>query len=261
MVWESPVNGCDESDGKNSMTKILGIDIGGSGMKAAPVDVAAGKLLSDRYRIPTPRPAKPDAMADVVAELVKEFKWSGPVGCAFPGVTCDNTIFTAANLHKSWVNKNAGELFTEACGNPVTMINDADAAGLAEVKFGAAKGVKGVVIMVTIGTGIGTAMFTNGVLVPNTELGHLDMNGTEAEDLASARVKEDDDLSWKKYSKRLDRYLDELERLLWPDLFIIGGGMSTDFDRFDSRLSLRAKIVPASLHNNAGIVGAALAAI
>lgn len=242
------------------MTTILGIDIGGSGMKAAPVDIKAGKLLTERYRIPTPQPAKPDVMADVVKDLAGHFGCAGPIGCAFPGVTCQNTIYTAANLHKSWKGMNAGELFGAATGQPVTMINDADAAGLAEVRFGAAQGVPGVVIMVTIGTGIGTAMFTNGVLVPNTELGHLDMGGTAAEDLASARAKEDGDLSWKKYSKRLDRYLDELERLLWPDLFILGGGMSTDFDRLRDRLSLRARIVPAALHNNAGIVGAALAA-
>lgn len=243
------------------MTTVLGIDIGGSGMKAAPVDVEAGKLIEDRYRIPTPQPAKPAAMVEVVAELAKHFDWKGPIGCAFPGVICDNTIYTAANLHKSWVQVNAGELFSEVTGQPVTVINDADAAGLAEVRFGAAKGESGVVIMVTLGTGIGTAMFTGGVLVPNTELGHLDMGGIAAEELASARAKEDGELSWKKYSKRLDRYLDELERLLWPDLFVIGGGMSTDFAQFDHRLSLRARIVPAALHNNAGIVGAALAAV
>ncbi len=243
---------------KSSPTKALGIDIGGSGMKAAPVDLATGEFLKKRLRIATPQPATPQAMVATIEELVDHFGWTGPIGCAFPGVVRSNVIETAANLDPSWVGVNAAKLFGDATNCKVTMANDADVAGIAEMAFGAGKGHKGVVMMVTLGTGIGTAMFTNGTLVPNTELGHLMMDGVEAEDVASARAREDGDLSWAEWAPKLDSYLDEIHRLLWPELFIIGGGVSAKFEKYAPLLSVPTKVVPAELKNHAGIVGAAM---
>jgi polyphosphate glucokinase len=238
----------------------LGIDIGGSGIKAAPVDVATGKLLAERQKIATPRPARPDAIADVVKQLTTSFSWSGPVGITFPGVVIDGVTRTAANLDPAWIGLDAGTLFGKAAGNPVRVLNDADAAGVAEMTFGVGVGENGTVLMLTFGTGIGSALFTRGVLVPNTEFGHVEIRGTDAEKRASERAKDLHDLSWGKWAGRVDEYLRHIEALLSPHLFIVGGGVSKEADKWVPRLSgIRARIVPAALLNNAGIVGAAMA--
>jgi polyphosphate glucokinase len=238
----------------------LGIDIGGSGIKAAPVDVATGKLLADRQKIATPRPALPDAIADVVKQLVTSFKWSGPVGVTFPGVVIDGVIRTAANLDPAWIGVDAGALFGKAAGNPVRVLNDADAAGVAEMTFGAGVGNEGTVLMLTFGTGIGSALFTKGVLVPNTEFGHVEIHGEDAETRASEHAKELHDLSWGKWAGRVDEYLQHVEAVLAPDLIIVGGGISKQSEKWVPRLTgISARIVPAALLNDAGIVGAAMA--
>jgi polyphosphate glucokinase len=238
----------------------LGIDIGGSGIKAAPVDVATGKFLADRQKIATPRPAVPDAVADVVKQLSASFKWSGPVGITFPGVVVDGTIRTAANLDPAWIGVHAASLFAKATDNPVRVLNDADAAGVAEMTFGAGVGEKGTVLMLTFGTGIGSALFISGALVPNTELGHIEIHGRDAETRASEHAKELHDLSWGKWAGRVDEYLQHVEALLSPDLFIVGGGISKQADKWVPRLTgISARIVPATLLNDAGIVGAAMA--
>jgi len=239
----------------------LGIDIGGSGIKAAPVDVATGKLLAERQKIPTPRPALPNAVADVVKKLISSFSWSGQVGITYPGVVTDGEIRTAANLDPAWIGTDAGALFGKAAGNPVRVLNDADAAGVAEMTFGAGVGENGTVLMLTFGTGIGSALFTRGVLVPNTEFGHIEIHGTDAEKRASERAKELHDLSWGKWAGRVDEYLQQMEALLSPHLIIVGGGVSKEADKWVPRLTgIRARIVPAALLNNAGIVGAAMTA-
>jgi polyphosphate glucokinase len=239
----------------------LGIDIGGTGMKAAPVDTATGTLLADRKKIDTPQPATPEAMSEVVKELVASFSWNGPIGCTFPGVVVDGTLLTAANVDKSWIGTNAATLFGQATGQPVTMLNDADAAGVAEMTFGAGKGHEGTVLLLTFGTGIGSALFTKGNLVANTEFGHIEIHGHDAEKHASERAKVLDDLNWKHWAGRVDQYLKHMEALVWPDLFIIGGGISKEHDKFVPLLSgLHAQVVPASMLNDAGIVGAAMAA-
>jgi polyphosphate glucokinase len=238
----------------------LGIDIGGSGIKAAPVDVATGKFLADRQKIATPRPAVPDAVADVVKQLSASFKWSGPVGITFPGVVIDGTIRTAANLDPAWIGVDAASLFAKATDNPVRVLNDADAAGVAEMTFGAGVGEKGTVLMLTFGTGIGSALFISGALVPNTEFGHIEIHGHDAETRASEHAKELHDLSWGKWAGRVDEYLQHVEALLSPDLFIVGGGISRQADKWVPRLTgISARIVPATLLNDAGIVGAAMA--
>lgn len=241
------------------MSTVLGIDVGGTGIKGAPVDTRSGRLLADRHRILTPQPATPEAVAEVVGELAKFFDWSGPSGATFPAVIKRGVAYTAANVDESWIGTDAAQLFEQAIGGEVTVVNDADAAGIAEMRFGAARGRDGVVIMVTLGTGIGSAVFHDGVLLPNTELGHLQMDGQDAEDLAAESVREADDLSWKKWSKRLNEYLQMLEHLFSPDLFVIGGGVSKKSGKFIPRLDLQAEVVPAELLNEAGIVGAALA--
>ncbi len=240
----------------------LGIDIGGSGIKAAPVDVATGKLLAERQKILTPRPAVPDAIADVVKQLNTAFHWSGPVGITFPGVVTDGIIRTAANLDRSWIGVDAGTLFDKATGNPVRVLNDADAAGIAEMTFGAGVGENGTVLMLTLGTGIGSALFAQGVLVPNTEFGHIEINGRDAEARASEHAKVLHDLSWGKWAGHVDEYLQHVEALVWPSLFIVGGGISKESEKFVPRLTgIRARIVPAALRNDAGIVGAAMATV
>jgi len=240
--------------------RVLGIDIGGSGIKAAPVDLRTGEFVEDRHRIPTPEAGGPGAIIDIARELCEHFRWEGDVGCAFPGVIRRGRTLTAANLSPEWVGMLAEKTFSDRLGCPVTMINDADAAGLAEVKLGAAKGIDGVVVMITLGTGIGTAVFVDGRLVPNTEFGHLKIDGVEAEDLASSRAKDDDDMGWSEWSARIETYLREMESLFWPDLFVIGGGISKNFDKFGPRIEVETAVVPAELQNRAGIVGAALAA-
>jgi len=239
---------------------ILGIDIGGSGIKGAPVDIDTGELLTERYRIPTPQPALPNDVGDVVAEVAKQFEWKGPIGCTFPAIIKDGVAFSAANVDKSWIGTNGQKLFRKKTGCPTLLINDADAAGIAEMEFGAGKGEMGVVIMLTLGTGIGSAVFLNGALVPNTELGHLEIRGKDAEARASERIREERDLSWEKWAEKVDEYLQRVEFLFSPDLFIIGGGVSKKYDKFLPLLHTRARIVPALLFNDAGIVGAALAA-
>jgi polyphosphate glucokinase len=241
------------------MTTVLGIDIGGTGIKGAPVDIRTGQLLADRHRILTPHPATPEAVTGVVAELATFFEWTGPAGAAFPAVMKRGVAQTAANVDQEWIGADAGKLFSDAIGSGVTVVNDADAAGVAEVTFGAGKDRAGVVIMVTLGTGIGSAVFIDGTLVPNTELGHLKMGKKDAEKRAAESVREDEGLTWKVWSSRLDEYLVMLEALFWPDLIIVGGGISKKSEKFLPRLTLSCEIVPAQLLNEAGIVGAALA--
>jgi len=242
------------------MAGVLGIDIGGTGVKAAPVDVATGRLLAERVKLPTPNPAVPDQVAQVVGQLIDHFGWRGPVGITFPGVVSGGIIRTAANLDRAWIGIDAVRFFGDATRQPVTVLNDADAAGLAEMRFGSGKGQQGTVLMLTFGTGIGSALFYNEVLVPNTEFGHIEIHGKDAEARASERAREVGDLSWEKWADRVDTYLDKMEALLSPDLFIIGGGISRKSDKFLPRLTLHAPVVPAALHNDAGIVGAAMAA-
>jgi polyphosphate glucokinase len=240
--------------------EILGIDIGGSGIKGAPVDVETGNFLVPRHRIPTPEPYKPQAMAKVVAEIAKHFDWQGTIGCGFPAALRGGVVLTAANIHKKWLGTNATTLFAEATGCPVSVFNDADAAGLAEMTFGAGRGRMGVVIIVTIGTGLGTALFTDGHLLPNAELGHIEIAGQDAELHASDAARKRDKLSWKRWGKQFNVYLSRLEFLFWPDLFILGGGVSKQYEHFAQYLKVQAEVVRAQLLNDAGIVGAALAA-
>ncbi|MGW4721776.1 polyphosphate--glucose phosphotransferase [Streptomyces sp. S1] len=242
---------------------VFGVDIGGSGIKGAPVDLERGALAEERHKVLTPQPATPDGVAGCVAEVVAHFGWTGPVGVTFPGVVTGSTIRTAANVDKSWIDVDAGALIGERVGGlPVTVLNDADAAGIAEMTFGAGRGRKGTVIMLTLGTGIGSALFVDGRLVPNTELGHLELKGHDAEKRASTKAKEDEDLSWEHWAtKRVQKYLAHVEMLFSPELFIIGGGVSRKADKFLPLIEgIRAEIVPAELENNAGIVGAAMAA-
>ncbi len=238
----------------------FGIDIGGSGMKAAPVDLATGELVSERYRIDTPQPATPEAMAEVVVELVRHHAWTGSVGCAFPAVVRNGIVGSAANIDESWLRVDADRIFTEALGQQVHMINDADAAGLAEVRFGPEAARHGVVMMLTFGTGIGSGLFVDGTLVPNTELGHLELDGHDAERRAAASARKRDDLTWEEWGKRVHHYLEHVEALFSPDLFIIGGGASKRPERWLDQVDIATEIVVASMANNAGIVGAALIA-
>jgi len=238
----------------------LGIDIGGTGIKGAPVDCESGTLLAERLRIPTPDPATPDAVAEAVAEIARHFSWSGHIGCGFPGIIKGGTVYSAANIDKSWIGTDASALFRKTTNYPVVVINDADGAGMAEMLFGAGKDRLGVVFVITLGTGIGTALFTDGYLVPNVELGHLKVRGKDAEERASSLVREEKKLSWKQWARRVTEFLNELERLFSPSLFIIGGGVSKKNDKFLPLLTVETEIVPAQLRNNAGIVGAAIAA-
>jgi polyphosphate glucokinase len=240
--------------------EILGIDIGGSGIKGAPVDVDAGVLRGIHYRIPTPQPATPAAVGDTVVALVRHFRWKGPIGCAFPAVIKDGIAHTAANVDKTWIGTDGQQLFRKKTKCPVYMLNDADAAGLAELSVGAGRGQAGLVILVTFGTGIGSALFLDGRLVPNTELGHIEIRGKEAERRASDRTRQRKSLSWKSWAARVDEYLAELEALFSPDLFIIGGGVSKKHAKFIPLLSPHAPVIPAQLLNEAGMIGAALAA-
>lgn len=240
--------------------EILGIDIGGSGVKGAPVDVEKGTLLTERKRIPTPQPPTPDALGDVVAEVARDFKWQGPIGCTFPGVIKAGVVYTAANIDESWVGFNGQKLLEEKSGCRVLFLNDADAAGIAEMEFGAGQGHQGVVIMLTFGTGIGSAIFVDGRLLPNTEFGHMEIRGKDAEHRAADRVRTEKELSWEKWAERVNEFLGRMEMLLSPDLFIIGGGVSKKHEKFLPLLKTRAEIVPAQLLNDAGIIGAALAA-
>jgi polyphosphate glucokinase len=238
----------------------FGVDIGGSGIKGCPVDLDAGKLDGERVRIETPSPSSPDNVYAVVAEIVKSFEWTGAVGVTFPGVMKHGVAYTAANVDKSWIGTDADAGLSELIPGSVTTLNDADAAGLAEMRFGAGRDKDGVVLMLTFGTGIGSALFLDGKLVPNTEFGHIQVDGEDGEHRASASARERHDLSWSDWAERVDRYLDVLEGGLWPDLIIVGGGVSKKAHKWVPLLSTRTPVVAAQLQNDAGIVGAALAA-
>ena len=238
--------------------QVLGIDVGGSGIKGAPVDIQTGKLLAERVRIKTPEKAEPEPVAEVVAQIAQAFDWKGAIGIGFPAPIKNGIVMMAANISEKWVGINADELFTSITGCLCKVGNDADVAGLAEMTFGAGKDQSGTVIMLTLGTGIGTAVFSDGHLLPNTEFGHLEMDGKDAEWRASDAVRQRKDLSWKKYAKRLNSYLMTMEKLFWPDLFIIGGGISKVHEKFIPFLTVQAKVLPAQFKNEAGIVGAAL---
>ncbi|MFF4798443.1 polyphosphate--glucose phosphotransferase [Streptomyces sp. NPDC001351] len=241
--------------------QIFGVDIGGSGIKGAPVDLDKGDLAEERCKVLTPHPATPDGVADGVRQVVEHFGWTGPVGLTFPGVvTGGSTIRTAANVDKSWIDMDARALFGSRLGGlPVTVVNDADAAGVAEMHFGAGRDRRGTVMLLTFGTGIGSALFVDGTLVPNTELGHLELHGHDAEKRASSKAKEDGELTWEHWAHRVQKYLAHVEMLFSPDLFIIGGGVSRKSEKFLPFIEgIKAEIVPAQLQNNAGIVGAAM---
>jgi polyphosphate glucokinase len=237
-----------------------GLDIGGSGIKGAIVDTATGELTTQRVRVATPMPSTPDRVAEVVLDLVTRAHWDGPVGATFPAVIKNGVARSAANVDESWIGTDVDAVFTKATGRAVTVLNDADAAGIAEVRFGAARDVPGLVILLTFGTGIGSAIFIDGRLVPNSELGHLELDSHDAESRAAASVKDKQKMSYRQWSKRVQRYMSHVEALFSPDLFIIGGGVSKDADRWVPLLDLRTPIRPAQLLNNAGIVGAAMAA-
>jgi polyphosphate glucokinase len=248
---------------------ILGIDIGGSGVKGAPVDVTVGTLFTERYRVPTPQPANVDGVVRTAAQVAGQFTTAeamsrfGPLerlGVTFPGVVAGGVVRTAANVDRSWIDAPAARLFAAAIGRPVVVLNDADAAGIAEMTFGAGRGQAGVTIMLTFGTGIGSALFLDGRLVPNTELGHLELHGHDAELRASDRAREVENLSWHHWASRVQEYLRHVETLFQPDLFIIGGGVSKKADRFLPLIDVRTRMVAAQLQNNAGIIGAAVAA-
>ncbi|MEQ8582868.1 MAG: ROK family protein [Marinoscillum sp.] len=240
--------------------KILGIDIGGTGIKGGIVDTKKGELITERHRIATPDPATPAAVIETVIELVKEFNWNGPIGCGFPAAVRHDIVVTASNIDKSWIGMNAAKAIQKATGCPTHLVNDVDAAGMAEMKFGAGKNQKGVTLMVAAGTGIGTALFIGKHLVPNTELGFVHVKGMPGEHYAANSVRKSEDLSWQEWAERLNEYFKKLEFLFWPDLFILGGGVSKDFDSYKQYFTLDTQLVPAESRNHAGIIGAALAA-
>src|SRR3954452_1962677 len=239
---------------------VLGIDIGGSGIKAAPVNTQRGILTQPRLRIPTPKDGKPDAMLETIQQVTGAFATDGRIGITFPGVVVDGTIRTAVNLHKSWLGLDLSALVEQRVGRPATVLNDADAAGVAEVAHGAATGQRGVVVVLTFGTGVGSGVFLDGRLVPNTELGHLEMNGADAEQQVAERVREDNGWTWKKWAKRANDCRALVDSLLWPDLIVIGGGIAKKADEWRPLLETRAALEVASLGNDAGVVGAAMAA-
>lgn len=238
---------------------ILGIDIGGTGIKGALVDIEKGVLVTERKRLQTPAGAQPKDVASVVRHLIEGFQWKGPVGVGFPSVIRNGVVYTAANIHESWIEVNAENLFREYSGCEIYVINDADAAGIAEMEFGAGKGYHDeVVILLTIGTGIGSSIFVKGCLLPNSEFGHLQIRGKDAEKRASDAVRKNKELSWQEWSERLQEFLEEMEKLLSPDIFIIGGGVSKQSDKFFPLLKTRARLIPARFLNQAGIIGASI---
>jgi polyphosphate glucokinase len=237
----------------------FGIDFGGSGIKGAPVDTEAGEFTEERVRIDTPRPSTPDAVAGVFADLLATFPSStGPVGVTVPGVVVKGVVHSAANIDKHWIGEDMDRLITDRTGRDVHVVNDADAAGLAEVRYGAAKGRRGLVIVTTLGTGIGSALVYDGVLIPNSELGHIEIDGHDAEKRAASSAKEREDLSYEEWAGRLTTYYRKLERLFSPELFVVGGGVSKKADKFLPLVDIETEILPAQLRNAAGIVGAAL---
>lgn len=245
--------------------KVLGIDIGGSGIKGAPIDIESGELTQERFRIDTPQPSKPEPVAQVVAEVARHFDWKGPIGCTFPAIVHHGILKSAANVDDDWIGVNGVELFQQTTGCPIRLLNDGDAAGLAEMKFGAGKdrntgNQSDVVIMLTFGTGIGSAIFVNGHLLPNSELGHLILHGKQAEHYAASRIRKEEKLSWKEWGKRVNEYLHLVAFYFSPDLIIIGGGVSRKHEKFLPFIDVETEVVPAQLRNEAGIIGAALAA-
>ena len=241
--------------------KVFGIDVGGSGIKGAPVDVETGELAAERVRIKTPRPATPEAIVQTAAEVVRRSGWEGSIGCGFPAVVKNGVVRTAANIDEAAIGFDLESALVRELGEPVTIVNDGDAAGLAEMRWGAGRDRGGVVLMLTLGTGIGTSLFVGGRLVPNTELGHIEVRGKDAEHRAADSARKRDDLSWKEYAGRLDEYLRRMEDLFWPDLIVIGGGISKKSEKFLPHLTNRTEVVPAQMLNEAGISGAALAAL
>jgi polyphosphate glucokinase len=255
--------GTDDSDVTDQRTIAIGVDVGGSGIKAAAVDTTTGQLVSDRLRVVTPQPSTPAVVIESIARLVRRLGTvakapHAPVGMTMPSVVIAGETKTAANIDPAWVDFPAEEIAARAIGRPVLVINDADAAGIAEARFGAAKGRNGTVILLTLGTGVGSAIFIDGVLVPNTELGHMEIRGREAEKRSAAAARNRRGLSWKAWSADLDEHMVAIEKLFWPALFVIGGGVSKNADKFVPRLTVRAEVVPAALRNDAGIIGAAL---
>lgn len=241
--------------------ELLGIDIGGSGIKGALVDLEKGDFSSDRHRIPTPQPAVPEAVTDTVAEIVRHFNYTGPIGCTFPAIMKNGVAYSAANVDESFIGTNVVKLIQRKTGQPTLIINDADAAGIAEMHFGGAQGHLGTVIMLTLGTGIGSAMFRKGVLFPNTELGHIFMNtGMEAEHYAAERIRDEDDLSWETWGKRVNEVFQHIEFIFSPDLILVGGGVSKKHEKFFPYIDLSCELAAAQLRNRAGIIGAAIAA-
>ncbi|HEY5149246.1 MAG TPA: ROK family protein [Mycobacterium sp.] len=239
----------------------FGVDVGGSGVKGGMVDLDTGKLIGERYKLLTPQPATPEAIAKTVAEVVRHFDWTGPLGVTYPGVVVNGVVQTAANVDKAWIGTNASEIIGAALdGQQVTVLNDADAAGLAEERYGAGRNESGVVVLLTFGTGIGSAVIHKGVLLPNTEFGHLEVGGKEAENWAASSVKERKDWSYPRWSEEVTKVLVAIENLIWPDLFIAGGGISRKSEKWIPLLKNRTPVVAAELLNEAGIVGAAMAA-
>ncbi len=243
-----------------SFRKILGIDIGGSGIKGAPVDTRTGKLLEERFRVETPQPSTPENVAKAVQEIVRHFHWKQPVGCGFPAVVQNGVVKIAANIDQAWINTDARKIFSEITQLPVWVINDADAAGLAEIKRGAGAHFKGAVVVLTLGTGIGSSLFIKGKLYPNTEFGHVEFKGMDAEAYVSDATRKKENLDWETWGKRLNEYLAHIEFLCWPELIILGGGVSKKMELFKPYLNLRSSVVPAYFLNEAGIIGAAMAA-
>ncbi len=240
---------------------VFGIDVGGSGIKGAPVDTATGELVDERVRIKTPSPSTPEAIVATAAEVVRRSDWEGPVGCGFPAVVKNGVVRTAANIDDAAIGFDLGQALEKEIQGSVVVINDADAAGLAEMRWGAGRECDGVVLMLTLGTGIGSSVFVGGRLLPNTEFGHIEVRGKEGEHRAADSARKRDDLSWKQYAKRLDEYLHKIENLIWPDLIVIGGGISKKSEKFFGHLTARTEIVAAEMLNEAGIAGAALAGL
>ncbi len=240
----------------------LGIDIGGSGIKGAVVDTEKGEMVTDRLRIPTPQPAKPTAVIDVLKQIVDHFEYSGPIGVGLPGIVINGVVHSAANIDDEWLGYPGRQAMADTTGCPVTLANDADVAGVAVMRFGAGKGVSGTVMIFTLGTGIGSAVFVDGRLVPNTELGHLYLRNKkkDAENYAAERIRDEKNLSWEEWGKRLDKYFKHIEFLFSPELIIIGGGVSKKHEEFLHYIKTRAPIIPAELRNEAGIIGAAVLA-
>lgn len=247
--------------GSDDPRQALGVDVGGSGIKGAVVDLQTGQLVGERFRLETPQPATPEAVTRTVADVVRHFEWTGPLGVTYPGVVVEGVVRTAANVDKSWIGTDVAQAYSQALGGrPVTVLNDADAAGLAEQHYGAGRNRSGVVVLLTFGTGIGSAVIHNGILLPNTEFGHIEVGGKEAEHRAASSVKERKQWSYQRWCKEVSRVLVAIEDALCPDLFIAGGGISRKADKWIPLLTNRTPVVAAELLNTAGIVGAALAA-